>query len=198
MPKMRWSDAEAFDELPEDWEESEFEPYDGDEPPPNIALRGVIKKIWCVQFSTGSDGLKVLFEAANNSGEREEYDGWGTFDNIVFSPGSAFRYGPFLELLGISLRDVRNAVVGEEDNTGYPLLKAGTFKMPADGVPCKIRTKAENSEEYGRSIKVATYLPDEPDKRRAKTKTSSTRTKAKSRTATSRRRRDEEEDDEPF
>jgi hypothetical protein len=193
MPKMRWADAEAFDDLPEEWDEAEFEPYDGDEPPPNIALRGKIKKIWAVQFSSGNDGFKVLFEAAGNTGEREEYDGWGVFDNVAFTPGSAFRYGPLLELLGVTLSDVKSrSVVGEEDNTGFPVTKIAEFRMPADGFPCKIRTKTETNEEYGRQTKVGTYMPDDAPKRGTKAKASSAKASGRP------RRRRDEDDDEPF
>lgn len=188
MPKMVWDDADAFDDLPEEWDESDFEPYDGDEPPANTVLQGEIKKIWALTFGTGSQGFKVLFEAARNTGDREQYNGWSSFDNIVFTPGNAWRYGPLLETLGVTLRDVKMKTVTEktEDNVGLKILRIGTVKLE-DGFSCSVLTEREKGDgEYGPRTRVRKYME-------AKQERKTSRTKAK---ATRRRQRDEDEDDD--
>jgi len=180
MPRMKWNDPDEFNELPEEWDDNGQ--YAGEDPPPNTVLNGIIKKMWATQSSAGNKMLKVLFEADGNSGKKEEFDGWGTFDNIPLTPKCAFRYGPLLEVMGVSLDDVRKRMaVGEEDErNGFPILKIGAAKIP---VSCAVKTKSENSEDYGLSIRVGTYMESVK--------------KAKS-SSTSRRRskRDEDEDDD--
>lgn len=199
MPRMVWGDEDVFDELPDEWDDDGFEPYDGDPPPANIVLRGIIKNIWTAEFSSGNEGLKVLFEAADNAGDRAEYDGWSSWENIAFTPGSAFRYGPLFELLGVTLRDVKTkTVVSEEDNVGQPVMKIGTFKMPKDGLPCKVTTKVEKDGD----VRVGKFFADDGEDERRPSRKSTARNgrkapaaKSSKARATSRRRARDDDDD---
>jgi len=140
---MKWGDD--FDELPEDYDGSDFEPYDGEEPPGNMVLRGEVKKLWTKTSSNGNPMLVALFQAEGNEGKRAQYDGWSCFDNIPLLPNTAFRYMPFLESFGLTLADLRRKTVVDdgEDNVGTPVLKIGTKKFPA---PASITTKREKYE----------------------------------------------------
>jgi hypothetical protein len=187
MPKLRWSDVD-WDDLPDEWEESEFEPYDGDQPPSGTLLNGEIDRMWYKTFSSGNVGFVVSFKAKGNRGDKEEYDGWSCLDNIVLQSNTAFRYGPLLEVLGITLDDVRRRTVTEEDEDqiGLPIVKIGTTKLP---VACSIITKIEKYEGERRA-KVKTYSE------------LSKRAKASGSKASSRRRAamagEEDDDDLPF
>lgn len=154
MPKMKW--GADFDELPEDWEDSEgFEPYEGPVPPANKLLRGSIKKMWAGESSSGNDKLVVLFEAEGNTGENAKYNGWSTFDHIALTPGSNWRYGPLLEVLGVTLRDVKSKtlVAEDDDNVGTPIKRIGTAKFPAS---CGVITKSEGRGDE-REARVGKY-----------------------------------------
>jgi hypothetical protein len=145
MPRMKWG---IDDDLPEDWEESDFEPYDGPEPPANKLLNGEVKKMWAATFSSGNEGLVVLFQADGNRGDRAKYDGWSTWERIPLIASMNWKYGPLLEALGITLDDVkrRTVVAEEDDNVGTPIIKIGKLKFPK---ACSVITKREkNGDDF--------------------------------------------------
>lgn len=181
MPRMKWGDE--FDELPEEYDGGDFEPYDGEEPPAKTVLRGQVKKLWITESKQGNRMLKVLFEAGGNQGKRAEYDGWSVWDQIPLLPNCAFRYMPFLESLGLTMDDLKRrcAIAQEEDNVGTPVLKIGTVKFPAN---ISVSTKREKSEDYGTSTRVQTYME--------------TKVKKTSRRAAEDVSGDEDDDDVPF
>jgi hypothetical protein len=186
MPRLKWNDVD-FDELPEEWDDDGYEPYDGEQPPAGTLLNGEIDRMWYKEFSSGSKGFVVSFKADGNTGSREEYNGWGTLDNIVLQDNTAFRYGPLLEVLGITLDDVqrRTQTEDDEDQIGLPITRIGKVKLP---VACSIITKNEKYEGERRA-KVKTYA--EVTKR----------AKAAGKATKRRRTRDDEdehEDDVPF
>lgn len=142
MPRMKW--GADFDELPEDWKDSDFEPYDGPTPPSNKLLNGEVKKMWAATFASGNEGVVVLFEASGNTGEKEKYNGWSTFERIALIPSQNWKYGPLFEALGITLQDVRakTVVAEEDDNVGTPIKKIGMLKFPK---ACAVITKREGT-----------------------------------------------------
>jgi hypothetical protein len=168
MAKMKWEDdidwrgldAEEYDE------DSSFDEYDGPTPPANTLLDGDIKKIWLAESSTGNMMFKVLFEAADNEGDNKEYDGCPIWDNVVFtSPGAKFRWQPWFNALGISLKDVKTkTIVGEEDSVGTVVEKIGKVDF-TEGVPIRVRTSVEKKGEYKGQVRVGKWLPaaDEDD-----------------------------------
>jgi hypothetical protein len=183
VPRMKW--GADFDELPDDWEESDFEPYDGPEPPSNKLLNGEVKKMWAATFSSGNEGIVALFEAGGNTGDREKYNGWSTFERIPLIPSMNWKYGPLLEALGITLEDVkrRTVVEDEDDNVGTPIKKIGKLTFPK---ACAVITKREKNG-------------DEVEARAGKFAAVSKKSKsAKATSAKARSRRAADEDDDEY
>jgi len=160
MAKMKWGkddvDWQALSD--EEYEESGFEEYDGPQPPAGIILAGQINKVWLVQSAAGDWMFKAVFEANGNQDERKTYDGWPCWDNILFSlPQCKFMWQPFLDALGITLRDIQGrTIVGEEDKVGTSVDKIGKVEFPAD---IRIRTSVVKKGEYKGKIEIAKYLP---------------------------------------
>lgn len=179
MPRMKW--GADFDELPDEWEDNDFEPYDGPIPPSNKLLNGEVKKMWAATFNSGNEGLVILFEASGNTGDNDKYNGFSTFERIALTPNMAWKYGPLLEALGITLDDVKSKtlVAEDDDNVGTPIKKIGIMKLPK---ACAIITKREKyeGETQAKAGKFAAITK-----------------KARSRRASS-MAGDEDEDDAPF
>lgn len=160
MPKMKWGDNEPdWDEL-DDAEYNEggdFPRYEGPIPPKNKILRGSIKKVWATESQAKSQMFKVLWEAEGNTGDLKQYDGLTIWENVVWLPQTKFRWQPWLDALGISLRDVRQRTITAEDddNVGTPVLRINKLKFPAD-----IRIVTDRDQYQGEvRAKVAEWLP---------------------------------------
>jgi hypothetical protein len=166
MPRMKW--GADFDELPEDWDESDFTEYDGPVPPSKKLLKGEAKKMWAATSSSGNEMLVVLFEASGNKGENEKYNGWSTFERIPLIPKMNWKYGPLLEALGVTLDDVKRKtlVAEEDDNVGTPIKKIGAMKLPK---AMAVITKREKYEDETRAIagKFASAVTKKSRSRRA-------------------------------
>ena len=96
----------------------DFEEYDGPEPKAKTILPGRIEAMWATTSRNGDLMFKVLFVAetdGHSNTELRKYDGWQGWDNIVFIESAAFRYKPFLEATGITLRDIRRATEVEDE-----------------------------------------------------------------------------------
>jgi hypothetical protein len=150
MPKMRWAgDAEEPDwsamEDEEFDESGDFAPYDGPQPPKNTLLSGELKKVWAVTSQSGNHMFKVLWEATGNSGDKAKYNGLAIWDNIVWVPQNKFKWQPWLDGLGITLRAVQKATVTaeDEDNVGLPVQRINRLKFPA---PIRVLTDSEMYE----------------------------------------------------
>lgn len=165
MPKLKLSKND-FDvkELDVEWSEDDFEDYDGEQPPTGTVLRGVIKKIWWTYTQADETPmLKVLWTAKGNKGDLAEYNGLPIWDNIVFSPKAAFRYGPFLQAVGITLNDVysKTFVADEDDNVGAPVEKIGSL-VPGDADVTVVTKRRKWQGEW--QVNVSKYLSaDEAD-----------------------------------
>lgn len=162
MVKVQWDDDDIDWKglSDEDYEDDDFEPYSGPEPPANTLLDGDIKKIWLVDSQAGNKMLKVLFEADGNEGDNAQYDGCPVWDNVVFTSKEAkFRWQPFLDMIGITLLDIKKRTTIEDDegdNIGLVVEKIGKVSFPC---AARIRTGVEKKGEYKGSIRVAKWLP---------------------------------------
>lgn len=155
MAKMKWDDDIDWKGLNDEEysDDGDFEPYDGPEPPANTLLDGEIKKIWLAESSTGNMMFKVLFEA----GEDTDYAGCPIWDNVVFtSPQAKFRWQPFLDAVGISLKEIKaKTIVGEDDNVGTVVEKIGKVDFPCE---IRVRTAVEKKGEYKGQLRVGKWL----------------------------------------
>jgi hypothetical protein len=141
MPKLRREevadlDVKTLDE--QEYTEGDFDVYEGEIPPANTELTGYVKNLWWCRTAEKDDGtgldpmIKVLWVAADNEGDNEEFNGLGIWENLVLVPGAKFRWAPFLNTHGITLKEIKSSTyVGEEDDErvgGAPIEKIGNFE----------------------------------------------------------------------
>jgi hypothetical protein len=138
MPKLRGDDVSDIDvKLLEEteYDDTEFSSYEGDIPPENTVLTGYVNKMWWLRTAKKPDGtgedpmIKVLWIAAENEGDLEQYNGLPIWENLVLTPGAKFRWGPFLDVFGFTINNIVKStiVAAEEDNQGSPIEKVGAF-----------------------------------------------------------------------
>jgi hypothetical protein len=164
MAKMKWGSDVNWRELNNaEYTEDDggFEAYDGPMPPANTVLEGNIEKMWATESSTGNKMIKVLFVANENAGEKKKYNGCQIWENVLFSlPQMKWKWQPWLDALGISLRDLKDKtlVEDEESNQGYQVIRIGTVKF-AKPFPVRVKTKLERDPEYGTQVRAGKFLP---------------------------------------
>lgn len=210
MPKLKGEDLAGFDpeELDVEWSETDFDTYEGEDPPSGTVLKGHVKKLWWTYASDETPMIKVLWVASGNVGSNAEYNGLPVWDNLVFKPSAAFKYGPFLQATGVTLRDIktRTIVAEDDDNMGAPIEKIGKF-APGEDAECGIVTKREKYQGNW-STKVGKFIEqpddedddeDEPEETPARSRRKSAASKPAAKPAARSRRRPEpepEDDDE--
>src|ERR1700722_6955976 len=147
MPQALKPPNDEFDpdELDVDWDDSTFDTYDGEQPPSGTALLVTVKKMWWTYASDDTSMIKVLMEAEGNNHGKEENDGLPIWENLVFKTSAAFKYGPFLEVAGFTLQDIKKKmkVEDEDDRNGAPIVSIGTFKPDTDDAVIGVVTKRE-------------------------------------------------------
>jgi hypothetical protein len=166
MPKLRPADVADIDveELEAaEYSEGTFVSYSGEIAPADTILRAYVKNIWWTRANpkpgqkVGSPMLKVLLIADANEGDEEQYNGMPIWENLVLTSAAKFKWGPFFEQFGLSIRDVKankagksNVVVAaEEDDRGQSEVeKIGSF-VPGednDAAWCRVVTSRETYE----------------------------------------------------
>lgn len=158
MPKLKITDddldVEALEEAEYD-ESKDFEPYDGPRPPKGTILGGYIKRIFWTYTTKKPERpmLKILFVAAENTGTRAQYNDWAQWDNVVIADNTKFRWKPFIDAFGLTLRDIKTKLyVAPEDQddpkNGAPIIKIGTWKPgeEEDGAWARVLIKHEKYE----------------------------------------------------
>jgi hypothetical protein len=157
VPKLRKEDVADIDvdELEEaEYSEGNFVSYSGEIPPEDTVLAGVVKSMWWTRTNPKPGGnpngdamVKVLWVAEENDGDLEEYNGLPAWENMALTAPSKFKWGPFFDHFGISIRDVRadnksgknNVVVSDTDEQmGSPIEKIGPFVPGSDEAYCRI------------------------------------------------------------
>jgi len=106
--------------------------------------------------------LKVLWVAAENEGEEEEFNDCPFWLNLALIGGAKFRWAPFLDNYGITLKAVKTQtdVADKDDQNGAPINKIGSFRPgeDSDEAWCRIITNRERyNGEWKPSVK--TWLP---------------------------------------
>lgn len=131
------------DELDVEWTDSDFEDYDGEQPPTGTTLRGGIKKMWWTFTANEDPMIKALWVAADNHGSLAEYNGLPVWENIVFTPKAAFKYGPFLQVLGLTLKQIKTQlyVAADDDSMGAPIERIAKVAPGTESTECGIIVK---------------------------------------------------------
>lgn len=161
MARMKWGTDIDWKGLNDEEysDDGDFDEYDGEFPPKGTLLKGDITKVWLADSQSSDNTMfKVLFVADGNEGDKEEYNGCPIWDNVVFtSPGAKFRWQPFFDALGVTLKSVKGGtIVGEEDNVGTVVDSIGSVKFPA---PVMVKTDIEKKGEYKGQVRVGKWLP---------------------------------------
>jgi|HubBroStandDraft_5_1064220.scaffolds.fasta_scaffold00014_23 hypothetical protein len=161
MPRMKVPDDEInLDELESaEYSDEDFGNYEGEQPPKGTILVGVVKKIWWTYTQNNDPMLKVLWEADGNIGSREKFNGCPVWDNIVLNAKGKFRWKPFLDALGLTLRDIKSNMVlaSDDDNMGAPIEKIGKWSPDTDSAFCRVVTGRERyNDEW--QVRVSKYL----------------------------------------
>jgi len=150
MAKMKWEDLddEELDNIDYDPDaEDAFAPYDGEIPPANTLLDGIVKKMWATKSKNGNPMLKVLWVAESNEGEKKMYNGLPIWHYVVLTKESAFSWKPFLAAFDLTVSDIKNKMSVEPDedgNNGKVVLKIGAkFKPGEKAARVRVLTKRE-------------------------------------------------------
>lgn len=142
-----------------------FEKYEGEQPPVGTELFGYIKKIWWTYSQHDDDMLKILWVADGNEGDEEEFNGCPIWENYALISTMKFKWGPFLDVIGLSIRDVikKTHVEEEEDgNNGQPIIKIGTWEPGSDESYCRVITDRHKFGDNWQTD-VGTWLPYEDE-----------------------------------
>ena len=173
MVRLRKEDTEDLDidELDSiEYSTEQFDQYDGEVPPIDTELTGYVKKMWWTRSQAGDPMLKVLWVAAENDGDAEEFNDCPFWLNLALIGGAKFRWAPFLENYGITLKQVKTAtdVADKDDQNGAPINKIGSFRPgeDSDEAWCRIITGRERyNGEWRPSVK--SWLPYDADEAEA-------------------------------
>jgi hypothetical protein len=133
MPRIRREDYDDlnFDDLDaQEYSTETFDTYDGEVPPKDIELSGYVRKMWWTRTSQNNDPmLKILWVAAENDGDFEEYNGCTFWLNYPLTGGAKFRWAPFMENYGLKLKDVKTIDLADaDDQNGAPINKIGNLR----------------------------------------------------------------------
>lgn len=153
MPKLRAEDTAALNvrALEEATYESRKE-WRGTVPPKNTRLHVLITKMWWSETNppvgedVGEPMLKLLVIADGNvGGDGEEYEGLPMWENYALTPSSKWKWDPFLQNFGLTIRDVktRTFVAAEDDNNGAPIEKIKDWVIGSDAARATIFTSRE-------------------------------------------------------
>lgn len=90
--------------------------YEGDEPPNNTRLKGVLKGMFLTKDKDGAYLVKVLYQA-----EGGDYDGYPGWDNVSLKSSAAFKWAPLCDdVLKVTVEDLkaRTVIDRERGETG--------------------------------------------------------------------------------
>jgi hypothetical protein len=169
MVRLRSEDTEDLDveELDAvEYSTEQFDTYDGEVPPKDIELGGYVKKMWWTRTQNGDPMLKILWVAAENTDDYEEFNDCPFWLNYALIGGAKFRWAPFMENYGITLKDVKTKtdVQDKDDQNGAPINKIASFRPGEenDEAWCRIITDRERyNGEWKPAIKE--WLPWDDD-----------------------------------
>ena len=171
MPKLKGDDVadldiKALDDA--EWSEGDFESYDGDIPKDGTILTAYVKKMWWTRTQNDDPMLKVLVVAAENEGDEEEFDGLPMWENMALIPSVKFRWKPFIDRFGITLKEIRNNtyVADTDDQFGAPIEKIGDFEPGEESETawCQVVVKRSRYDGQWRAgVKKWLYLEEDEE-----------------------------------
>jgi hypothetical protein len=98
--------------------------YNGENPPANVLLPGVLSRMFLTKDKGGHYLLKVLYKVVGG-----EYDGFPAWDNVSLKPDAAFKWAPLCDdVLHIELAAFNSGMKIDKENkssVGYPVLGIG-------------------------------------------------------------------------
>ena len=211
MPRLKDAEVLDADKLEEaEYGEGDFQKYTGEIPATGTMLVFRVTKAWWTYSSNDDPMLKVLCVAEDNPGSLEEYDGLTAWENMPLTASAKFKWAPFLEHFGLTIRDVRNKLIvaDEDDNQGAPITKIARLTVGSDdflfvGIVAKERYQGKWQAHISEWLDADTELDEpeeeEPEEKPARRRASNGGRTARKPAAATRRgrsRRDEPEDEE--
>jgi len=168
MPKLRKEETEDMDvaELEAaEYSDEQFSKYGGDVPPNDTILRAKVSKMWWSRTNAGDPMLVALVEADENEGLLGEYNGLPCWERMSLTTGAKFKWAPFLEHFGLSIRDVKGKIIlesDEDDSIGAPIVKIDKFAPGSEDAWCRIIIQREKYNDNWQAH-VAGWLPYDED-----------------------------------
>lgn len=171
MPRMKLDDSDfnvsKLDVEYDADQPSDFPRYSGDIAPTGTVLNGRLTKMWWTFTKDGDSMIKLVCVAEGNDDDpdTEEYEGLSSWDNITFKPDAAFKYQPFLEYFGITLKDIKfKLMVASDDDprNGTPITAIAWFEPGSDDALCRYTVSRDRWNGKWNS-KIDRFLPLEDD-----------------------------------
>lgn len=158
MPKIRWGvEGSAVDAVEVEPRER-YTAYDGPIPQKYSILDMEVKRVTKVDFSTGSDGLKILL-VCTGEGKQAKYKGLPVFDNIVVTESMDWKIRQWCDAIGAEGKDWDNTVT---DNENPPnVTKFGRVKV--EGLVVQISTKLGANQNGEPRVEVGDYVSLDED-----------------------------------
>jgi hypothetical protein len=167
MPRLKPEDTDFdLEELEEaEYSKGTYTSYDGEVPPNGTIIGGKVKKMWWTRTQNDEPMLKLLFEADDSD---EEYEGLPVWEYMALTVPAKFKWQPFIDHFGITLREVKTKVDVEDDDDprmGAPIIKIGTWEVDSDDSFARVVIKREryNGQWQARIGEWLPYDADEPD-----------------------------------
>jgi hypothetical protein len=157
MAKLRPEDVADIDvkalEAAE-YSTEEFDRYYGETPPVGTELNAYVKRMWWTRSAPKAGGggndpmLKILTVAAENEGDLSQYDDCPFWLNVTLTENTKFRWAPFFDNFGLSIRAIKARkidVEDKEDQNGSPINSIDGFHPgeDSDAAWCRIITDQE-------------------------------------------------------
>ena len=165
IPKLKLTKSEFNpDELDVEYDDSSYDTYTGEIPKTGTILLFRCTKAWWTYAADETPMMKILSTAEQGENGTEEYDGLTVWDNLPFKPSAAFKYGPWLDVNGLTLQDVfkNTFVADDDDNVGAPIEKIGDWEPDSDTALYQIVIKRDRFDGEW-SAKAKQYLPLDDD-----------------------------------
>jgi hypothetical protein len=110
-----------------EYSDEDYESYSGEIPPTGYVFSGTIKKMW-LSSTQNDDPMLIVLHVSDTD---DDYYGLPSWDYLTLTEDAKFRWAPYFEVTGLSLRDVVTKInlADEDDNIGSPVLNIGKWKL---------------------------------------------------------------------